>query len=338
LAGLSKRISLIILPPSAAGFAPQKRRVVKMSNEKKEITQIYDKILKRILILSKAAVINFINGLFDRDYPLDSDLAYNWTENIDDRLEKTIADAIITVNGTEKFHIEVQINNDNSIVVRMFGYGYQEALKYRKILGARIVLEFPEPKIIVLEHNSKTADEVVLELDFRGQGSFEYKVPVMKFLDYSIEELDEKHMVILLPLYLLKLRREANKNPTRENALKLKNLIECGIIPTIEKNEKAGNISHEDCVVLFDLLKLLYEYLYRRIEAFEKEEVDSMITERLVLPYEIWQEKCREEGVVEGKKAVAVSLFGLLPDEVIAEKTGLTLDELNELKNAEIPV
>jgi predicted transposase YdaD len=70
-----------------------------------------------------------------------------------------------------------------------------------------------------------------------------------------------------------------------------------------------------------------------------------MITERLVLPYEVWREKGRAEGRAEGKaegkaeakKAVAVSLFGLLPDEVIAEKTGLTLDELKDLKNYESP-
>jgi hypothetical protein len=225
----------------------------------------------------------------------------------------------------------------------VFGYGYQEALKYRKTLENRIILVFPEPKIIMLEHNPNTPDEAVLELDFQTRGRFEYKVPILKFLNHSVGELDEKHMVILLPLYLLKLRREASKNPSRETALKLKRLIEAEIIPTIEKNEEAGNVTHEDVVILLNLLKLLYEHLYRRFDEFEKEEVDSMISERLVLDCDLWREegvkegmeKGMREGLKEGVKQVAVSLFGLLPDEVIAEKTGLSLDELEELKNVQ---
>jgi hypothetical protein len=80
-----------------------------------QIVQIYDKIFKRILTLSSVAVINFFNGIFGKNFPPDSKLTYNWTENIKNNLEKTIADTIITVNDTEKFHAEVQINNDSTI-------------------------------------------------------------------------------------------------------------------------------------------------------------------------------------------------------------------------------
>lgn len=49
-------------------------------------------------------------------------------------------------------------------------------------------------------------------------------------------------MVILLPLYLLKLRREIRKKKSKENARALKRLIDDGIIKVIEENEKLGNI------------------------------------------------------------------------------------------------
>jgi hypothetical protein len=38
------------------------------------------------------------------------------------------------------------------------------------------------------------------------------------------------------------------------------------------------------------------------------------------------------KGHMEGKLELAVSLFGLLPDEVIAEKAGISVAELRELK------
>ena len=262
--------------------------------EEESIAQIYDKIFKRILTLSSVAVINFINGIFGKNFPLDSKLTYNWTENIKDSLKKTIADAVITVNSADKVHTEAQIGNDSTIVVRVFDYGYQEALKYKTVDGDRIRLDFPEPKIIYLEHDGGTPDEVTLELNFKGQGKIEYKVPTIKFLDYSIEEIDKQHLVILLPLYLLKLRRDIEKEPTQENALKLKKLINEGIIATIEKSERAGNITAEDTVVLMGLIEKLYKHLYGNIEILKKEKVNEMISDKLILESDIILHKLHE--------------------------------------------
>ena len=48
-----------------------------------EIHHIYDKAFKRVLTLSEKTVINLINGLFDTDYPTNSNITYNWTEHED---------------------------------------------------------------------------------------------------------------------------------------------------------------------------------------------------------------------------------------------------------------
>ena len=104
--------------------------------------------------------------------------------------------------------MEAQINDDSTIVLRVFEYGFHDALRHQSLNKNKITLPFPEPMIIFLEHTDKTPDKVILELDFGTQGKFEYVVPAMKFLDYSVEELCNRRMVILLPLYLLRLRRE----------------------------------------------------------------------------------------------------------------------------------
>ena len=69
-----------------------------MKNDKKGVVPIYDSMFKKILTLSARAVIGLINGLFGTDYPPDSTITYNWTENHDDNLKRTIADTILTVN------------------------------------------------------------------------------------------------------------------------------------------------------------------------------------------------------------------------------------------------
>jgi len=171
------------------------------------------------------------------------------------------------IGGASKFHIEVEIDSGgNIIVLRVFDYAYQDALKYKITEHDRIILEFPKSKIIFLDNTKNTPDEVTLELRFGQNSSYEYKVPAMKFLEHSIEALDSKKMVILLPLYLLKLRKDIEKEPSKENALELKKLINEGIIKTIETNEQIGNITREDAKALIELLRKLYIYLYGNIQ------------------------------------------------------------------------
>ena len=97
----------------------------------KEIYQIYDKAFKRILTLSDKAVINLINGLFGTDYPTNSKITYNWTEHEDKDLKKTLSDSILTINGSDSYHIEAQMYEDGDIVFRVFAYGYQYAERNR---------------------------------------------------------------------------------------------------------------------------------------------------------------------------------------------------------------
>lgn len=84
------------------------------TNEKvKEITHIYDKIMKRILTLSGTAVINLINGLFNTSHPTDAPVLYHWTEHTDDDLNRTIADTILTIDHIYIYHMEAQMYQDD---------------------------------------------------------------------------------------------------------------------------------------------------------------------------------------------------------------------------------
>ena len=239
-------------------------------------------------------------------------------------------------------------------VIRVFDYGYQDALKYKKIEDDRIILEFPKSKVIFLEYNSKTPDAVILELKFGNQGSFEYKIPTMKFLNYSIEELSNQHLVILLPLYLLKLRKEIEKEQSRENALKLKTLINDGIIKCIEDNEKAGNITLDDTVVLIGLLERLYRYLYGSIQKFKEEDVENMIADKLILKSDrlIYEKEMEKEMIVKKlieaekreEKAKENTLFEVAKNmltagmaiEQIKDITKLPLDKITELQTQKL--
>ena len=232
----------------------------------KEIHHIYDKAFKRILTLSDKAVINLINGLFGTDYPTDSKITYNWTEHEDKELKRTLSDSILTINGRDIYHMEAQMTEDEEIVFRVFEYGFGHAYKNRTYEDGSETMIFPRPCIIYLDEGKKDKipDEYTLVLRFENQGDFSYKVPVFKLQNISLQELNDKKLIALLPFLLLKLRKKMEKIRSKENMEELQNLVMDDIIATIRKNEEVGNLSSIDAINLIDLTSKLYMQIYSK--------------------------------------------------------------------------
>ena len=249
---------------------------------------IFDKMFKKILTLSEKSVINMINGLFDTDYPLDSEIEYHWTEFIDDELKKTLADTIITVNRYNVYHIEAQMYEDDDIVMRVFDYGYKHSIRNRRNPD---VLQFPEPRVICFGDSRKVPDTYELIIDFGEQGQFNYKVKTFKYQEYTLEEINNKKMIILIPFELLRLRELLKKECNEENLKKLKTLVEDDIMGSIYKNYCLGNITGSDAGRLIQMTKRLYGYLYSE---YNQMEVIDKMDESLILEYEDLDRKYAE--------------------------------------------
>jgi len=238
----------------------------------KEIYHIYDKAFKRILTLSEKTVINLINGLFDTDYPTDSKITYNWTEHEDKDLKRTLADSILTINGRDSYHIEAQMTEDEEIVFRFIEYGFGHAYKNRKYIDGGERMVFPRPCILYLDEGKKdkVPDEYTLIMEFENQGEFTYKVPVLKLQNFSVEELNEKKLIALLPFQLLKLRKKIQNIRTDENLKELQDFVMNDIIETIRKNEDVRNISHNDAHNLIELTMKLYMKIFSKYKELEE--------------------------------------------------------------------
>ena len=259
----------------------------------KTIYHIYDKIFKKILTLSSTAVVNLINGLFDTNYPSDSTVTYNWTEFENSELKRLLADTILTINGCHSYHMEAQITEDDDIIFRVFEYGYTHADRNRKNNPEGCVLPFPESRIIYLYSSKKAPVEYSLTLDFGSQGTFLYKIPTFKFLETSLEELNRKKLIILIPFQLLKLRKLLSKKRSSENLEALKSLIQNDIIGSIESNMKLGNITPNDARRLRRLTHRLYQQIYSHYE--EMEELNEMTDESLMLDIDIIEKQHEAE-------------------------------------------
>ena len=245
---------------------------------------IYDRIAKRCLSLSTRCTVNLINGLFGTDYPVDSEVTYNWTENTDDELKRTLADTIVTINQCHSYHIEFQMTIDGDIIMRILEYGFRHAMNRQTGLD---VIHFPEPLIVYLYDRESFPDEYTLKIHFGKQGVFDYKVPVFKYLNQPMEELNRKKLIVLLPFQLLRLRRAIEKERTQENMGALKKLISHDILDSLKKNVDAGNITHTEAGKLSRMVLHLYHHIYDGYEELEEEGVGLMAEEALIFDIDI---------------------------------------------------
>ena len=290
-----------------------------------EIYHIYDKAFKRILTLSEKTVINLINGLFDTNYPTDSKITYNWTEHEDKDLKRTLADSILTINGRDSYHIEAQMTEDEEIVFRFIEYGFGHAYKNRTFISGGERMVFPRPCVLYLDEGKKdkVPDEYTLTLLFENQGEFAYKVPLVKLQNMSVEELNDKKLIALLPFQLLKLRKKIENLRTEENLEELQNFVVDDIIAVIDKNVEMGNLSSTEAFDLKALTTLLYMKIYSKYKELEDFTM-RLCDQSLELPSDKY-EKTVEELEEENKE---------LKDEVTEMKGTMNNMEavINELR------
>lgn len=280
-------------------------------SEAEQVYQIFDKIFKKVLTLSAKAVLNFINGLFGMDYPLDSKITYNWTEFEDDRLRRILADTILTINGIHSYHLEAQMEKDNSIVFRVFDYGFHHASRTR-VMDAeqgKYVLRFPKPVIIYLYYEGNVPDYYTLTLE-KDDGTLmcEYEVPVVKLPEISAEELNDRKMVVLLPFHVLKCRKLIKKGKITDIS-ELKRIVENDIIGSINRNVELGNIEQEDAFKLKRYLQSLCRYLvkhHKELEAMRDMTDESFMTDADII-CETYEQKLAEkdEKLAEKDKKLA---------------------------------
>jgi hypothetical protein len=233
---------------------------------------IFDLCFKRLMHLSPGAVIGFINGLFGVNHPLSGQVEYLSTETVTDRLEHVISDMIIGIDGST-YLIEAQIGDDAEMAVRIFEYVFFEGVKHQAIDKEGVItVKLPKARVIYWESGKGTPDKATLRIELPEGEAFDYAVESFKFLEQSLAEIEERKLVVLLPFYVLKLRKRVRAAKSEEELLQLaeemKRLLE-ETVRVADNSVKHGVIAPEDITVELDMLDRLYRDLYSRYEPFK---------------------------------------------------------------------
>ncbi|MDR1625393.1 MAG: hypothetical protein LBT33_02540, partial [Spirochaetia bacterium] len=244
---------------------------------------IFDLVFKRLIRLSPRAVTGFINGLFGTSHPPDGAVEYPNTESVSRGLRRLLSDTVIAIGGST-YHVEVETSGDAEIAIRVFEYGFAQALRAKTASGSVISVRFPEARVIYLDPRGKAPGEVTLRLEFPG-GSHDYKVKTFRLPEHGPGELEKRKMYLLLPFCVLGLRRALGKakTPGQRKALAREMEALLGTLAGMaESGVRAGDLSGADGRAVLEYTERLYRELYMGYTEFKE---SDMIVKGMLLTY-----------------------------------------------------
>lgn len=167
---------------------------------------IFDDVLRTIQERLPKLLIPLINEVFQTSYSQETEVT-RLPEEYQQILSKVIADSCSRIEGLV-YHFECQSKKDGSMILRMVEYDFMIALSDSIRRKKRTEMKFSRSCIIYLRSNKNTLSEEKMKIEFADGQTVTYKVPVLKLREYSIDEIFEKNLLILLPYYIINYEKE----------------------------------------------------------------------------------------------------------------------------------
>ena len=268
-----------------------------------ENSTIFDDVLRTIQERLPRLLIPLVNEVFQTSFTEDT-IVTRLPEEYQKVISKVVADSCSKV-GDSVYHFECQSKKDGSMILRMVEYDFMIALSEMRQNKKEKYLQFPRSCIIYLRSNSNTLKEERLKIRLADGQIVTYKVPVLRLKDYSVEEIFEKNLLILLPYYIINYEKELSK--IAKDAQRTQQLIEeyKSIVIRLEKIAKNDDIGFfRD---LAGMMRRIVEYLLRKEPDLKERVSEAMGGKVLRLPSDELRE-AKEAGIAEGLTEAKMSI------------------------------
>ncbi|MCI8266193.1 MAG: hypothetical protein HFH78_07025, partial [Lachnospiraceae bacterium] len=221
------------------------------------MANIYDGAFRTILNDCRKLIIPIINEIFGESFTGEEEIQFFPNEHFIDQKDEAdkerITDTNFTVLGKtqKKYHIECESSlPDGKIMIRLFEYDAQIALDEGEFTEETLTVTFPNTAVLYLRSYKKTPDRMKYVIATPG-GTVQYDVPIMKVQKYSLDDLFEKRLLMLIPFYIFS--HENNFPEYNSNEQKLKEL------------------------------KAEYQVILERLDALEQQEIIGAFDKRTII-------------------------------------------------------
>ena len=307
----------------------------------------YDDTFRTLLQDCPELVVPLINELFGTNYPGREVVVSNENEiflrNPEGKKEKRVTDSnltLISLKGISKrYHLECQSTADGTMEIRMWEYDAQIALMNKEYRDGVLYVKFPDSAVIYLRSNSNTPDELKICVCI-GQKELFYEIPILKGKNYTLEEIFEKELWMLIPFYIFRYEKEFRIINGDEKRLRSLRMEYENVAARLDQECQGGRMKPITGGALCELANNVVEKLASKYDNVEKEVTEVMGGK--VLNYrskEIFREameKGLEEGRLEGSNQKTVELVTKKyqkGDSVskIAEDLLMSVEEVEEI-------
>ena len=305
----------------------------------------YDDTFRTLLQDCPELVVPLINELFGTNYTGREVVVSNENEiflrNPEGEKEKRVTDSnltLISLKGISKrYHLECQSTADGTMEIRMWEYDAQIALRNKEYRDGVLYVKFPDSAVIYLRSNSNTPDELKICICV-GKKEIFYEIPILKVKNYTLNEIFEKQLWMLIPFYIFRYEKEFPQIDGNQKQLyRLRQEYE-RVAKMLDQECQSGRMKPITCGALCELASNVVEKLASKYDNVEKEVTEVMGGK--VLNYrskEIYLEGCafgRKESIIQ-----LVTKKYQLGDSVekIAKDLLMSVEEVEEILGKIVP-
>ena len=307
------------------------------------MANIYDGAFRTILNDCRKLVIPVINEIFGESYTGEEEIQFfpneHFLDQQDEADKERITDTNFTVFGKvpKKYHIECESSlPDGRIMIRLFEYDAQIALDEGEVAEETLTVIFPNTAVLYLRTYKKTPDKMKYIIVTPG-GTVQYDIPVMKVQKYSLDDIFEKHLLMLVPFYIFSHEKsfpEYNSNGQKLEELKAEYQV---IQERLDGLEQQGVIGAFDKRTIIELSRDVIKEISKKYKNVQ-ESVGGIMRGPLV---ETSARKILNQGISQGisqgigqtqkETALRMLKMGKLTTSEIAECSGLSVPEVEQL-------
>lgn len=286
----------------------------------------YDDVFRTLLNDCSSLIIPVINEIFGENYSGKEEIIFSPNEHFLNQQggneDARITDSSFKILGkeTKKYHLECQSSADNSMLIRFFEYDTQIALDEGEIKGNVLTVTLPHSAVLFLRYNASTPDKLKIRMVTLG-GTIEYDVLVMKSQQYTINEIFEKNLLLLIPFYIFSHEKRFDEYEKDEIKLRVLQKEYEQIKNKLEKLLHQGTISEYTRCTIIDMSNKVLEHIAMKYNSV-KEGVKSVMGGK-ILEYEAKTIKKEgiEQGIEQGIKGTVSILKNLgIPKQTILIK------------------
>lgn len=282
---------------------------------------VFDDVFRTIAQKLPQLLIPLINEVFHTNYSEDEDFEQLRNEHYE-KYGKIITDSIIRI-GRHIYHLECQSQKDSEMVIRMFEYDISIALEHASDSDEIWEIEFPQSCVLYVRNHRTLPQYHEAIVRFSDGQQVIYRIPIIHAQHYTVNDMFEKKLLILLPYHILRYEHFLRSNKTNEK--KLNQLLDDyrkineRLTDTCEKEKKSE--FYKDMII-----KEIADHVIPKENEARKGVDEIMGGNILTLPSDLIREERaagREEGLATGlEKGRNDTIFSFVQDGLISLSVG----------------